>query len=87
MLFMVVFTWEPEKMDEVFKRREAEEIPEGYKIVGEWLDISGGRVFRLFDVADTKVIPAVSFPWSALGKPEIVPVIETEEAMKLMQKA
>jgi phage-related baseplate assembly protein len=32
---MDVFTWEPEKMDEVFKRREAEEIPEGYKIVGD----------------------------------------------------
>ena len=87
MLFMVVFTWEPEKMDEVFKRREVEEIPEGYKIVGEWLDISGGRVFRLIEVPDPKVIIPESFPWSALGKSEIVPVIETEEAMKLMQKA
>ena len=86
MLFMTIFTWEPEKRDEVFKRREVEEIPEGYKVIGEWVDISGGQVFRLFDVDDTKVIPAVTFAWNDLGKPEIVPVMETEELMKLMPK-
>ena len=32
MLFISVFTWEPEKRDEVVKRRKTEKIPEGLKI-------------------------------------------------------
>ena len=86
MLFMAIFTWEPEKTDEVVKRRAAEEIPEGYKMIGEWTDLGSNRVFRLFEVADPKVILAASFAWNDLGNVELAPVMEEEEALKLLPK-
>ena len=47
MLFMVIFTWEPGKTEEVIKRRARAEDPEGLKVIGEWADLQGGRAFRL----------------------------------------
>ena len=88
MLFISVFTWEPEKRDEVVKRRKTEKIPpEGLKIIGEWADLGSNRVFRLFDVTDPEVILAASFPWNDLGNVELVPVMETEEVLKLLPKS
>ena len=87
MLFMGIFTWEPEKGDEVVKRRATEKIPEGIKMVGEWKDLGRGRVFRLFEAVDPKAILAMSFAWKDLVNIEIVPVMETEELMKLVPKS
>jgi hypothetical protein len=84
MLFMAIFTWEPEKGDEVIKRRATEKILEGIKMVGEWKDLGRGRVFRLFEATDPTVILAMSSAWCDLGKTEFVPVIETEEVLKLL---
>ena len=85
MLFMCVFTWEPDKMDEVVKRGMTEKIPEGMKIIGEWVDLGSNRNFRLFEATDPKVILSAGFPWNNLGNSEVVPVMETEEAKKLLK--
>jgi len=87
MLFMYIFTWEPEKTDEVVKRRMTEEIPEGMKMIGQWVDLGANRAFGVYEVADPKVILAASFAWNALGNVELVPVMETEEALKLLPKS
>ena len=42
--------------------------------------------FRLFEVVDPKAILAMSFAWEDLGKTEFVPVMETEEILKLLPK-
>ena len=87
MMFMTVFTYPPERRDEVIKRRidKGSMIPEGVKSLGEWSDMGGGRVFRLTDVAtdDLKVLLAASRAWNDLGKVELVPVVETEQAIKV----
>jgi len=87
MLYMAIFTWEPEKTGEVTKTRQAEKIPEGIKMVGMWKDLGRGRVFRLFEAVDPKAIFAMSFPWKDLLDIEIIAVMETEELMKLVPKA
>ncbi len=84
---MAIFTWEPENMEEVTKIRQAEEIPEGIKMEGMWKDLGRGRVFRLFEAVDPKAILAMSFAWKDLVNIEIVPVMETEELMKLVSKS
>jgi len=86
MLFMAIFTWEPEKRDEVLKRRATEEIPEGIEVIGEWVDIGLNRVFRLVKAPNPEVILATSFFWSDIGETELIPVMETEEVIKLIQK-
>jgi hypothetical protein len=86
MLFMAIYTWEPEKGPEVQKRRleQGRMTPEGMKVIGEWSAIGGGRTFLLVDVADPTLALAASGAWSDLGKVEPIPVIETEEALKLI---
>ncbi len=87
MLFMAIASYEPEKRNEVIKRRQEKGAvlpPKGTKLMGEWTVIGGGRVFRLIDVEDPKAGFAAALAWSDLCKIEIIPVLETEESMKLI---
>jgi len=84
MLIMDTITWEPARAEDVMKHRVEEKIPEGVKVIGEWVDIGGGRVFRLVDVADPKILVAMTSFWFGYGKKELVPVMEAEEILKLM---
>lgn len=86
MLVMTVFTWEPENRDEVIKRRaeKGSMAPKGMKIIGEWADVSGGRVFRLSEVDDTKAAMLGTLAWDDLGFVDSTPVMETEEVMKMI---
>ena len=86
MLFMTIYTYEPEKREAVIKRRaeKGAMAPPGMKIVGEWSDITGGRVFKLVEVDDPRVMLGASAAWADLGKIESVPVMQTEEVMKLV---
>ncbi|NOQ17987.1 MAG: DUF3303 domain-containing protein [Dehalococcoidales bacterium] len=83
---MTIYTYKPEKREAVIKRRAEKGAisPPGMKIVGEWSDITGGRVFRLVEVDDPRVMLGASAAWADLGKIESVPVMETEEVMKLV---
>ena len=85
MLFMTIFSWEPEQRNEVIKRRaQGPALPEGLKAVGEWVQVGGNRSFRLIDIPDAKLALASSLPWSDIGKLEIIPVMDSEEVMKLV---
>ena len=87
MLFVGISTWEPERRDEFDKRAGAmAKIPEGIKIIGSWVDLAGGRIFEVFEAADPKAVIEATFAWNDLCKVEIVPVMETEEAAKLIPK-
>ncbi len=84
MLIMDIITWEPEKTETVIKRRVEEKIPTGVKVIGEWIDIGGGRAYRLVDVDDPRVLFAMTSAWVGIGKKELVPVMGAEDMMKLM---
>jgi hypothetical protein len=89
MLFMTIFTWEPEKTDEVGKRRletVGKPPPKGVKELGRWAQISGGRSFVLSDVSDPKAYVEALRPWRDLGKFEVIPVLEGEKMVKLIPK-
>ena len=86
MLIMDIITWEPARSEEIIKRRGEEKIPEGIKVLGEWVDIAGGRAFRLVEVPDPKLLFAMTSFWIGLAKKELVPVMEGEEMMKLMPR-
>ena len=86
MLLMTILTWEPEKRDDVIKRRAEWEYPQGMRLIGEWSDLAGGRVFSLVEVDDPNVILAAASDWEDLTKLEVTPVMETEEVKKLWAK-
>ena len=87
MLIMDIITWEPARSEEVIKRRAEEKIPQGVKVIGEWIDIGGCRAYRLVEVADPKLLFAMTSFWIGFGKKELVPVMGAEEAMKLMPRS
>ena len=84
MLFMNIFTYEPEKRDEVIKRRAEKGAMTTAKIIGEWVVIGGGRVFSVLEVDDPKVGAAASMAWSDLGHNEIIPIMSSEDVMKIL---
>ncbi len=87
MLFMAIFSYSPEDRNLVIERGMASEKSVGVKIRGEWFDVSGHRVFRLFESEDDAHLASSIFSWTDLGVAEIIPVMETEKARKLFKKA
>ena len=88
MLFMAIFSYSPEDRDLVIERRlGSSEKPSGVEIKGEWFDVSGHRVFRLFEAEDDVHLAASIFNWTDLGVAEIIPVMETDKAVKLFKRA
>jgi len=87
MLFMSIYTYEPEKRHENIHRRleKGAIVPQGVKIHGEWSDLTGGRAFRLIEVDDPEAGLAASAAWNDIGKIELVPVMETEEVMEIVK--
>lgn len=87
MLFLGIFSYAPEDRNLVIDRgMGAKDRKEGVEVKGEWIDLSGHRVFRLFEAEDELHLAASVFNWSDLGVAEIIPVMETEKAIKLLKK-
>jgi hypothetical protein len=88
MLFMTVYTYEPEYREAVIKKRAEKGglVPPGVKILGEWSAVTGGRVFRLIEADDVRALLAASHPWADLGKVESYPVMSVDDVIKLLTK-
>jgi hypothetical protein len=87
MLFLAIFSYSPEDRNLVIERgMEGGAKEKGVDIKGEWFDISGHRVFRLFEAEDEIHLAASIYNWTDLGVAEIIPVMETEKALKLLKR-
>lgn len=84
MLYMSILTWAPDKDREVVERRMGWKYPDAMKRLGEWDDLSGHRVFILFEADDPMALLAGTMGWSDLGTFETVPVMEMDELLKLI---
>ena len=87
MKFMVISTYEPGRTLEVRKRRLelGTNLPPGLKVLGMWSDIAGGRGFTLCEGDDPNVLAQGGMAWSDLMSMECVPVIDSEEMLKLIK--
>ena len=86
MQFMATITWEPGKRDEMIKRAQTLGVkpPERVKVLGEGIDVHGGRAFRLVEVEDSKSMFVSNLGWSDLCRIEATPVLSLEDAMSLI---
>ncbi len=86
MLFMTVYTYEPENREAVIKQRAEKGglVPPGVKIMGEWSAVGAGRVFRLVEADSVPVLLAAVHPWASLGKVETYPVMPVDDVIKLL---
>lgn len=88
MLFMTIFSYEPENRDEVIKRAVSDglQTPDDVKELGVWSALSGGKVFRLLEADDEKLLYQGTYLWSDLGKIEVVPVMETHQLLEMLAR-
>ncbi len=79
MLFMNVFTYEPDKRDEIIKRRleKGNMIPEDVKVLGQWTDLGGGRGFIVFESDEPHL--EWTLAWSDLMNIDLIPIVDTEK--------
>ena len=85
MLFINVFTYKPEEKGR--NRKEiCRKVTDGHrdKLIGEWVVIGGGQIFRLFEADDPKAMTISSLAWSDLGETDFMPVMASEEVMRLV---
>ena len=85
MLFMIIYTWEPGQRNEVLKRKmgKSARMREGVKELGEWTDLGGGRGFLLVESNDPVTLMSKNTAWADLVRMEAIPVVETDELLKL----
>jgi len=87
MLFMAIFSYAPEDRNVVIERRaKGLDKDVGVTIKGEWFDISGHRIFRLLEAEDDVHLASSVYNWSDLGVAEIIPVMETDKAIKFLKR-
>ena len=81
MKFITIATWEPHQRDELVKRRTetGRMLPEGIKIIGEWVDVSGGKAISLYEVDSALEGFKWSYNWSDIHKLESFPVLEVKD--------
>jgi hypothetical protein len=57
-------------------------IPEGLKVINEWVDATGGKSFCLFEANNSNDIVAWVYAWSDVMTFEVTPVMELEKVME-----
>jgi hypothetical protein len=85
-LLLDITTFEPEKTMELNKRWEQVEnmdFPKGLKIINQWVDAGGGRVFTVYNVETIEDYLAYNLPFTDLCKVEVFPVIEAGDFRKV----
>lgn len=89
MLLLNIARISPEHSLEALKRweeMECLECPEGVKVINQWIDAGGSRVFTLYDVESIEAYMAYNFPFMDLCEVEVFPVIESGTLKKLAEE-
>jgi hypothetical protein len=86
MLLMDIITWEPKDSAKVADLYKNYEYPEGMKVIDEWIDLTGYRMFVIYETDDEKIYaPSVS-PFIGLCRFETIPVMKADKYMQMVQK-
>ncbi len=85
MLFLVTYSYEPEKRDEVLKRRaeKGAGFASDTKVIGEWSNVGGGGGLLIAETENPLAIAQTARGWSDLVKFTVVPGVDTEQMMTL----
>lgn len=62
MLLMDIITWEPKDSEKVAEFYVNYEYPKGIKVIDEWTDLTGYRMFLIYETEDEKAYAAAAIP-------------------------
>jgi hypothetical protein len=60
-------------------------LPEGLRYIGSWVEADYGRCFQLMECDDISLFQKWMVQWQDLVSFEIVPVIESRQAAKMIR--
>ena len=85
MLFLGIWTYEPSQRDKAIQRRAEKGMGfgAGAKVISEYSDLAGGRGFIVLEADDPKPILEGILAWSDILESEIIPIIDTNEVLKM----
>ena len=88
MLFINIYSYDPDKRDKIIARRLEKGLmfPKGIKVLGEWSAIGGSMGVIVCETDDPKALAQASLAWSDLLKSDIFPVLKTEDVLSLAKK-
>ena len=84
MLLMDIITWEPKDSARVGKLYSNYEYPVGMKVIDEWIDLTGYRMFVIYETEGEKIFAPSISPFVGICRFETIPVMKAD---KYMQRA
>lgn len=85
MLFLDIISWEPEKAELIQENYMKYSYPEGIRMIDEWIDLTGGRIFVIYEAKDEQAYLKANLPFMGLCKFESIPVMRADAYMEAMK--
>jgi hypothetical protein len=86
MLLMDIITWEPKDSAKVGELYENYEYPTGMKVIDEWIDLTGYRMFVIYETESEKIFAPSISPFIGLCRFETIPVMEADKYMQVTRE-
>jgi len=86
MLLMDIITWEPKDSAKVESLYKNYEYPKGMKVIDEWIDLTGYRMFVIYETEDEKTYTPSVVPFIGICRFETVPVMKADKYIKKAQE-
>ncbi|MCD4844511.1 MAG: hypothetical protein K8R25_08495, partial [Methanosarcinales archaeon] len=86
MKFILWFEWNPENTEKILKIWKDFKYPEEVKLIDRYLMLGRHISVAIFDAQTEESILKITYPFKDLGIPHIVPALQFEEALEMMEK-
>jgi Protein of unknown function (DUF3303) len=86
MIFMVFERFRNRDVETIYRRfrDKGRMMPDGLRYMGSWIETNFDRCFQLVECDDARLFQDWTTKWSDLIDFEIVPVMTSEEAQKII---
>ena len=83
---MDIITWEPKDTEMVMTLFENYDYPQGIKVIDEWIDLTGYRMFIIYETEGEKIYAPSIPPFIGLCRFETVPVMKANIYTEMAQE-
>lgn len=86
MLLMDIITWEPKDSAKVGNLYANYEYPKGIKVIDEWIDLTGYRMFVIYETEGERIYAPSISPFIGLCRFETIPVMKADVYKQMAQE-
>ena len=86
MLLMDIITWEPKDSAKVGDLYANYEYPKGMKVIDEWIDLTGYRMFVIYETEGEKIYAPSISPFIGLCRFETILVMKADKYIQMAQE-